>query len=157
MAGGTFWTTTPTDPSIAAMSTGYFLVLSALLAEVTSNSNPIYLTAALESTDFIRAHLYNNNNNLVQQTMSAQQNDSCATLDATTNSFNSGLFVEGLATLVSLTRNVSTQALLDDLITEVLGNLVWQTYEGISGGLDKTGDSISPRARVCVPAQRHLA
>ncbi|KAJ7117069.1 hypothetical protein C8R44DRAFT_879584 [Mycena epipterygia] len=137
-------TTTPTDPSVAAMSTGYFLVLSTLMAEATSNSNPIYLTAALESAAFIRTHLYNNN--LVQQSMSARQNDSCAILDATTNSYNSDLFVEGLATLVSLTRNVSTQALLDDLITEVLSNPAWQTYEGISDTPLNIGDSLVVRA-----------
>lgn len=86
--------------------------LSALLAEATSTSDSIYLAAALDSAAFIRAHLSNNSNsNNVQQTMSARQNDSCAILDDTTNSFNSGLFVEGLAVLVAITRNGSTQAL----------------------------------------------
>ncbi|KAJ7793246.1 hypothetical protein B0H14DRAFT_2623070 [Mycena olivaceomarginata] len=150
MAGGTFWTTTASDPSVAAMSTG----LSALLAEATSN--PSYLDAATESANFIHSHLYNSNG-LVLQIVSASQDDSCEVLDDSVNTFNSGLFIEGLAVLASQKQDPSTLTLLNDLITNVLSNPSWQTTGGIitNGGsyilvnslcARKNGDSILVRA-----------
>ncbi|KAJ7798541.1 hypothetical protein B0H14DRAFT_3492430 [Mycena olivaceomarginata] len=123
MAGGTFLTTTASDPSVAAQSTGYFMLLSALLAEATSN--PTYLDAATESATFIHSHFL--------------------------NTPNSGLFIEGLAVLVSQTQDASMQTLLNDLITNVLSNPTWQTTGGIiaNGGsfiLGKNGESIIVRA-----------
>ncbi|KAJ7351404.1 hypothetical protein DFH08DRAFT_935093 [Mycena albidolilacea] len=160
MAGGTFWTTTASDPSVAAMSTGYFMLLSALLAEATSN--PSYLDAATESANFIHSHLYNSNG-LVLQIVSASQNDSCKVLDDSVHSFNSGLFIEGLAVLASQKQDPSTLTLLNvlarlnDLITNVLSKPSWQTTGGIitNGGsyilvnslcAGKNGDSILVRA-----------
>ncbi|KAJ7798538.1 hypothetical protein B0H14DRAFT_3492427 [Mycena olivaceomarginata] len=146
MAGGTFWTTTASDPSVAAMSTGYFMLLSALLAEATSN--PSYLDAAAESANFIHSHLYNSNG-LVLQIVSASQDDSCKVLDDSVNTFNSGLFIEGLAVLASQKRDPSTLTLLNDLITNVLSNPSWQTTGGIitnGGSYILNGDSILVRA-----------
>ncbi|KAJ7212749.1 hypothetical protein B0H12DRAFT_378264 [Mycena haematopus] len=144
MAGGTFWTTTASDPSVAAMSTGYFMLLSALLSEATSN--PVYLQAAMDSANFIHSHLYNING-LVLQIISASEDDACKILDDSVNSFNSGLFIEGLAVLVSQTQDATMQSLLEDLITNVLSNPSWQTTAGIiANGGSKDGDSILVRA-----------
>jgi hypothetical protein len=65
------------------------------------------LDAALDSADFIMAHLFAQN--LVQSGISAGLKDACA-LDNATNSFNTGLMIEGLAVLYSITNNASTQA-----------------------------------------------
>ncbi|KAJ7886894.1 hypothetical protein B0H14DRAFT_3431100 [Mycena olivaceomarginata] len=68
MVGGRFWDDQLAEPSIGGLATGYFLVLSALLAEATSD--PLYLQAATESVDFIHSHLYNVQN-IVQQYISS--------------------------------------------------------------------------------------
>ncbi|KAJ7114693.1 hypothetical protein C8R44DRAFT_629916, partial [Mycena epipterygia] len=81
--------------------------LSALLAEPTSD--PVYLQAAEQSTDFIHAHLFNAQH-VVLDSISGNANDSCA-LTSIMESYNSGLMIEGLAILASITQNVSTQAL----------------------------------------------
>jgi hypothetical protein len=77
-----------------------------MLAEATSD--PIYLNAAYDSVDFIVSHLLATN--LVLSSISADPGDNCA-LDDATNSFNTGLMIEGLAVLYSITNNASTQAL----------------------------------------------
>ncbi|KAJ7740369.1 hypothetical protein B0H16DRAFT_1464932 [Mycena metata] len=144
LAGGTFWTTTASDPDIAAMSSGYFLILSALLAEATST--PSFLDAANASANFIHTQLYNANG-FVQQIVSGNQADSCKITNTATNSFNSGLFIEGLAVLASITSNAQTQNLLNTLITDVLSTSLWQTSDGIiANGNSKDGDSILVRA-----------
>jgi uncharacterized protein YyaL (SSP411 family) len=85
------------------------LRLSALLAEATeATPDPKYLDAAKESAAFIQTQLYNNDS-LVLQSISASQNDSCKVLNDAVNSFNSGLFIEGLAVLVSITQDATTQ------------------------------------------------
>ncbi|KAF8183256.1 hypothetical protein K438DRAFT_1937574 [Mycena galopus ATCC 62051] len=138
MAGGTFLTNNTSDPSVAAMSTGYFLVLSALLSEATSD--PVYLQAAIDSANFIQSHL-TNSNGLVTQIISASQNDSCKILNDAVNSFNTALFMEGLAVLVSQTQNAATQVLLNELVTNTLSNPPWQTTVGIiANGDAKRGD-----------------
>ncbi|KAJ7276843.1 hypothetical protein C8J57DRAFT_1714067 [Mycena rebaudengoi] len=74
MVGGTFWSNNMTDPDISALPTGNFLILSALLAEATSDE--MYLQAAFEAAEFIHAHLYTDSHD-VQYSISARQNDSC--------------------------------------------------------------------------------
>ncbi|KAK7053547.1 hypothetical protein R3P38DRAFT_3576479, partial [Favolaschia claudopus] len=140
MAGGTFEMNTLGDPGIAAMSTGYFMLLSAVLAEAT-NSNPTYLNAAIDSANFIHSHLYNDQG-LVLQAISGNQNDSCKILEPILNSFNSGLFIEALAVLVSQTHDSMMQTWLNDLITDVLSNPTWQNGQGIIAN----GDAILVRA-----------
>ncbi|KAJ7917751.1 hypothetical protein B0H13DRAFT_1870053 [Mycena leptocephala] len=100
MVGGTFETTNSTSPTIAG-----FASFSALLAEATSS--PIYMDAAFDSAEFIIAHL--STQNLVQSGISAALKDACA-LDNAPNSSNTGLMIEGLAVLYSITNNASTQA-----------------------------------------------
>ncbi|KAJ7155125.1 hypothetical protein C8R46DRAFT_1196660 [Mycena filopes] len=133
MVGGTFDTTNATDTSITAFASASFFAVSALLAEATSD--PVYLKAAFDSADFIWGHL--SAQNLVQTAISA---DACA-LDDEPNSFNTGLMIEGLAVLYSVTQNATTQAMLNAVINATITNGDWQTEDGIivHGG-SKLGD-----------------
>ncbi|KAJ6452629.1 hypothetical protein C8R45DRAFT_1040419 [Mycena sanguinolenta] len=144
MVGGTFWTTTISDPDIAAMSTGYFMLLSALLSEATSNS--VYLQAATDSANFIHSQLYSTNG-FVLEIISGSANDTCKIINSAVDSFNSGLFIEGLAVLVSQTHDATMQTWLETLITNVLSSAPWSTTTGIiANGGDKNGDAILVRA-----------
>ncbi|KAJ7251007.1 hypothetical protein C8J57DRAFT_1723312 [Mycena rebaudengoi] len=126
MAGGTFHSNDTTEPGVDASPTANFLILSALLAEATSD--PMYLQAASDAADFIRAHLYTGSH-LIQSTISARQNDSCE-VDTYTDPDFSGLVIEGLSILFSITKKASTQLLLNDLIT-VIPHTTWQQLNGI--------------------------
>ncbi|KAJ6563034.1 hypothetical protein DFH09DRAFT_876129, partial [Mycena vulgaris] len=75
--------------------------LSALLAEATSDS--LYLQAATNSADFIKAHLLNSLFQ-VQDTISARANESCAS-NSLAKSYDAGLAIEGLSILYSKTRD----------------------------------------------------
>ncbi|KAJ7922272.1 hypothetical protein B0H13DRAFT_2655699 [Mycena leptocephala] len=136
LVGGTFNSSNPTDGVITGFASTYFLTVSALLAEATSD--PVYLDAALDSANFILAHLCPEF--LVQTQISASQDDSCA-LNSTTNSFNTGLMIEGLAVLSSITSNATMQAILNRIITATISNMDWQTADGIIiQGSQKLGD-----------------
>ncbi|KAJ7135214.1 hypothetical protein C8R43DRAFT_1204010 [Mycena crocata] len=136
MLGGTFDTDNSTDPSVSGFASTYFLVLSALLAEATAAS--IYMNAALDSLDFITAHM--SARNLIQIAISASEATACV-LDGTTSSINTGAMIQGLAVLASITNNASTKALLENTIVATISNMEWQTDTGIlTRGADKTGD-----------------
>ncbi|KAJ7290745.1 hypothetical protein C8J57DRAFT_343481 [Mycena rebaudengoi] len=115
------------DPAVAAFPTGIFLVLSALLAEATSD--PMYRQAASDTADFIHAHLYTSSH-LVQDTISARRNDSCELTGPGTDPAFSGLVIEGLSILFSITKKASTQVMINDLIT-VIPQTNWQQVDGI--------------------------
>ncbi|KAJ6563821.1 hypothetical protein B0H19DRAFT_1233073 [Mycena capillaripes] len=91
MAGGTFWLMDPVKPRLIALSTGYFLVLSPLLAEATSDQ--LYLEAAIESRKFIQAHLLNDRN-IAFEAIYAPQNYSCA-VTSETGPYNTGIKLVG--------------------------------------------------------------
>ncbi|KAK0201615.1 hypothetical protein DFS33DRAFT_1348775 [Desarmillaria ectypa] len=138
MAGGTFWETDSDNPSIVGLATG----VSALLAEATGNET--YLNAAIESATFIHSHLYNVQS-VVQDSISARKNDSCA-VGSGTNPYNSGLFIEGLAILASISGNVTTQTLLRETVAAAVANSAWQGDDGIiANGNSKTGDLLMLR------------
>ncbi|KAJ6457607.1 hypothetical protein C8R45DRAFT_1032703 [Mycena sanguinolenta] len=124
MVGGTYWDDELGEPSIAGVGTGYFLVLSALLAEATSD--PLYLQAANESANFIRSHLYNAVG-IAQQFMNST---SCEVYGEMYSTF-SGLMIEGLSILHSITNDTSTQSLLSDLIVAVIPYTAWLGENGI--------------------------
>ncbi|KAK0437660.1 hypothetical protein EV421DRAFT_1907159 [Armillaria borealis] len=105
LAGGTFLTGDSNDPILTSLTSGLFLVVSALLAEVTSNQT--YLNAAIELANFIQMHLLDLSN-IILNTMSS--NESCSVY-LEKYSANSGIFIEGLVVLVNLTHNASTKAL----------------------------------------------
>ncbi|KAJ7652819.1 hypothetical protein DFH06DRAFT_1330913 [Mycena polygramma] len=128
MLGGTFWNNDPNERSVASISSGYFLVLSALLAEATSD--PMYLQAANKSADFIHAHFYNVRN-IVQPFMSASNDSTGCEVVSAVDPTNSGLMIEGLAILWSLTQDSVTQNRLVELLTAVIPNTAWQGDNGV--------------------------
>ncbi|EEB91945.1 hypothetical protein MPER_09619 [Moniliophthora perniciosa FA553] len=102
MAGGTLARADlPEDSTITAAPTATFLLVSALLAKIKQNST--YLDSALQTAEFIRGHLVNVNN-AVQDVISAKLEDKCATVDVV-KPHASGLAIEGLVTLASITKN----------------------------------------------------
>ncbi|KAJ6458195.1 hypothetical protein C8R45DRAFT_1183631 [Mycena sanguinolenta] len=152
MAGGTFREKAFTAPAINTLSTGGFLVLSALLAEATGDD--VYLDAAQNSASFIRNHLLNSDY-VVQDGISVRVNDSCA-LDPETDkaSYNSGLMIEGLAILYSVTSNASIFDLIEEILPAVIQYSGWQGSNGIIGnGATKSGDIMLPRALATVKAR----
>ncbi|KAJ7843013.1 hypothetical protein B0H13DRAFT_2364952 [Mycena leptocephala] len=127
MAGGTFWSTDPANPDLNALGTGSFLVLSALLAEATSDQ--MYLQAASETAEFVRAHLCNVAK-LVQDTISARANDSCA-VNEVVGPYNSGLMIHGLGILADITSNATTRDLLGDILLATIPNAAWQNPDDL--------------------------
>ncbi|KAJ7577865.1 hypothetical protein C8J56DRAFT_1031209 [Mycena floridula] len=149
MAGGTFQTVDPDDPTLATSETAYFLLTSALLAEVTGNST--YLSAAQASADFIQSQLVDRA--AAMWSISARRNDSCTILNHSMDPYNQGLFIEGLAVLHSLsTGNEQTQTHLDQAMTAAF-NSNWQNNEGIisfsySTPAEKSGDLYIPQGLI---------
>ncbi|KAJ7916864.1 hypothetical protein B0H13DRAFT_1870852 [Mycena leptocephala] len=111
MAGGTFFRIDPNDATIVGLSVGYFAVVSGLLAEATSD--PMFLQAAQESTEFIHAHLYSIQN-IVQDSISASA-------------------IDFMCCWKSLHKaNSTTQALLGTLLEAAIENPAWQGVTGLS-------------------------
>ncbi|KAK0449296.1 hypothetical protein EV421DRAFT_1781127 [Armillaria borealis] len=138
MAGGTFWETDQDNPTIVGLATG----VSALLAEATGNKT--YLDAAIKSATFIHSHLYNIQN-VVQDSISARKNDSCS-VGSGINPYNSGLFIEGLAILDSISGNATTQTLLRETVAAAVANNAWQGANGIIANWNsKIGDPLMMR------------
>jgi predicted alpha-1,6-mannanase (GH76 family) len=69
----------------------------------------MYLQAAQQSAEFIRAHLVNNQN-IAQDGMSGRASDSCL-VSSIIEPYNSGLMMEGLATIASINQDASTRNL----------------------------------------------
>ncbi|KAF7337078.1 Glycoside hydrolase family 76 protein [Mycena venus] len=142
MTGGTFHNTLPNDPELNALSTGHWFTLSALLGEATSD--PMYLTAAIQAQNFLYAHLMNVLNQ-VQDSISGRANDSCS-LSNIIEPYNSGLMIEGLAVLYSISGNATIQTLLNDILEAAISSTSWQGSNGViaTGGcqkpVHKTGD-----------------
>ncbi|KAJ7740385.1 hypothetical protein B0H16DRAFT_57886 [Mycena metata] len=128
MAGGTFQNNDPKNSLVEGYASGYFLVLSALLAEATSD--PMYLQAATESSTFIQTQL-TNVQKIVQAGITADAKSSPCSVISDTDPTQSGLMLEGLAILSSFTKNASTQNLLNELLLAVIPNTGWQGENGI--------------------------
>ncbi|KAJ6556200.1 hypothetical protein B0H19DRAFT_1377024 [Mycena capillaripes] len=152
MAGGTFRAKSPTSPDINVEATGGFLVLSALLAEATIDA--MYLNAAKASADFIHAHLYSVQN-VVQDTISGRASDSCALGQETVEaSYNSGVFIEGLAILYSITQNTSIHEMITETVTAAISYSGWQGSDGIiANGVNNEADMFLPRGLATVNAR----
>ncbi|KAK7434572.1 hypothetical protein VKT23_020108 [Stygiomarasmius scandens] len=136
MAGGTFWSTDSDNSALFAISTGTFLVLSASLAKATLNQT--YLDAAIQSADFINTHLENDGS--ILEIIDAE---SCSQ-DNGVNAYNSGLLIEGLTILASITRNATIGQLLQIAVSAGTSlSRPWH-HEGdggvISEGQGKSGD-----------------
>ncbi|KAJ7055287.1 hypothetical protein C8F01DRAFT_1160030 [Mycena amicta] len=130
MVGGTFWNNGVNDTNIRAYTAG----TSALLAEATSD--PLYFNAAMDSFNFFKSHFLNPLNQ-VQNNIDAKSCD----VDSAIGPYNAGYLIEGLAVMYTISKNVSVQNLLDDVVTAAIQNPSWQGYDGIvSRADDKTGD-----------------
>ncbi|KAJ7277196.1 hypothetical protein C8J57DRAFT_1465868 [Mycena rebaudengoi] len=123
MAGGTFYVGTE--------------FLLSLLFWPRQHPTRCTLNAARELADFIHAHLYNIGN-VIQDSISAGD---CSTTPNVIMPYNSGLTIEGLSILASITKNASTLGLLTDIITTAATqNSAWQQNDGIllnAGGKPK--------------------
>ncbi|KAK0237327.1 hypothetical protein EDD85DRAFT_1008472 [Armillaria nabsnona] len=127
LTGGTYFSTDSNDTNLHSMASGFFLTISALLAEATSNQT--YLDAAIESANFIQSHLLNPSNT-VMAFVSSKLSESCSVY-TTAYSLDTGIFLEGLVVLADITRNTSTEALLRSTIVAVVTNTSWQGLDGI--------------------------
>ncbi|KAJ6529794.1 hypothetical protein B0H19DRAFT_1193253 [Mycena capillaripes] len=126
MVGGTFYSTDIADTAINGLSTGYFAVLSALLAEATSD--PTYLLAAQQSAAFLLAHLVNTQN-IVADGISGRSNE--CTVSSILEPYNSGLTIESIATVASVAQDASLQTALSTLIQAAVISTAWQGSNGI--------------------------
>nr|GAT49675.1 glycoside hydrolase family 76 protein [Mycena chlorophos] len=102
--------------------------LSAWLAETVSD--PIYLEAARQSLAFLQAHLYSTSQNLVLDTIGAKAGSSC-TAASTLYPKNTGLLLEGLAVLNSITENSTTIEWATQILSAVFSTTAWQGVDGI--------------------------
>jgi hypothetical protein len=71
--------------------------------------DPMYLQAAAQSAQFLQSHLLASQG-VVEESISGRANDSCQG-SSTLLPWNSGLLIEQLAVLTSITANTTTQAL----------------------------------------------
>ncbi|KAJ7132697.1 hypothetical protein C8R46DRAFT_1140582 [Mycena filopes] len=123
MAGGTFGNAVNGTGLVSSRSTG----VSALLAEATGNVT--YMQAAMETAEFILAHLLNDANQ-VQDAISSVANASCQP-SPTLRPFNFGGVIEGLSVLYSITKNTTLQAILEGIVTATIPNAAWQGSNGV--------------------------
>ncbi|KAJ6473979.1 hypothetical protein C8R47DRAFT_1221239 [Mycena vitilis] len=150
MVGGTFDSTTAGDTAINGLATGYFAVLSALLAEATSD--PMYLDAAQQSTTFMQTQLLNTGN-VVQDGISG--NASCH-VSSVIEPYNSGLMLESLAILASI--DTASLSLLAAIAQAAIVDNLWQGSNGIisNGGHGGGGDIYLVRGLEAVYSRNEL-
>ncbi|KAF8166997.1 hypothetical protein K438DRAFT_2024936 [Mycena galopus ATCC 62051] len=135
MAGGTFYSNILNSATMGTLATGNFLIVSALLARATSD--PMYRQAAIDSENFIKAHLLNSFYQ-VQDAVSALAG---CTSDSDPQSYNPGLVIEGLSILHSVTGDADTLTLLNNIVNATIPNPAWQD----SSGVLTNGDLYLPR------------
>ncbi|KAJ7824493.1 hypothetical protein B0H13DRAFT_1919098 [Mycena leptocephala] len=82
--------------------------------------------AAQQSAEFLQTQLYD----VIASSMSGSANDSCA-VGSTQFPWNSGIMIEQLAILTSITESNSTQNLLNDIIQAAIVNDNWVRSDGI--------------------------
>uniref|UniRef100_A0A0W0GEH2 Glycoside hydrolase family 76 protein n=1 Tax=Moniliophthora roreri TaxID=221103 RepID=A0A0W0GEH2_MONRR len=138
MVGGSFWRRDPNSLDLNSLSTGSFLVTSALLAEATNAS--AYQDAAIQAADFISNHLMNFQG-VIQDSIDAS---TCTPSAEPAHSYNAGLTLEGLAVLSSVTRNATISQRLRNLILDTVSSNAWQDNDGIieNGGSELGGQYV---------------
>jgi hypothetical protein len=116
------------------MSSHLMASLSALLAEATPD--PMYLQAANESAGFIRSHLYSFRG-IVQEDITVDVNSAFACQVVNLHPGSSGLMIEGLSILASITNSASTEKLCAPpvfipahvpTLEIVSGTYLWQSF-----------------------------
>ncbi|ESK83137.1 glycoside hydrolase family 76 protein [Moniliophthora roreri MCA 2997] len=126
MVGGT--TNIGFEHEFHGMETGLFLTLSTLLYE--SSSNYTYLNAARQSAEFIRLHLYQPPG-LILQFIS---NQNCTRAIGVSPIHPTGLWIQGLSILSSVTGNSSMIALIQQSIVAATTQTgLWQQENGVQG------------------------
>ncbi|KAJ6563578.1 hypothetical protein DFH09DRAFT_477709, partial [Mycena vulgaris] len=139
MVGGTWYSIDSNDYHLEGYATGYFMGLSALLAEITSD--PMYLQAATESANFIHSHLYNVRGIVQPDISGSSAHDALCEVLSETTPYESALMMEGLAVLSSITNDTSWRDLLDNLLSAAIPNTAWQGENGIVAVHGQTGDT----------------
>ncbi|KAJ6491064.1 hypothetical protein C8R45DRAFT_1213164 [Mycena sanguinolenta] len=129
MVGGTFQFNTTEDPTIEGFTTGLFLVLSALLAEATPD--PAYLQAANESANFLHSNLFDPRNIVQSFIFGNDTSDPTCGVGSNEDPDESGVMIEGLSILSSISKSDSTQNLLSDMLLASIFNRIWQGDNGI--------------------------
>ncbi|KAK7466238.1 hypothetical protein VKT23_004966 [Stygiomarasmius scandens] len=124
MDGGSFRTNSTSDSYINVASTG----LSSLLAEATSNET--YLNAAKQSADFIHSHLTNANGLIMDGIFADTCDQGSEQQGAKLSSANSGVTIEGLAILNSMTQNTTMQQWMENVVSKTL-QYSWNDDNGI--------------------------
>ncbi|KAJ8090959.1 hypothetical protein PM082_024883 [Marasmius tenuissimus] len=119
--------------------------LSGLLFEATENQT--YLNAALQSLNFIYAHLYNDQH-VVDDTILS---DTCQVSQNFALPYNSAFMIEGMSILFSITKNQSTMQLLRTTLAATVYNKAWQKDDGvIAFGSQNSGDRTMVHALLTV-------
>ncbi|KAF7323756.1 hypothetical protein MKEN_00596600 [Mycena kentingensis (nom. inval.)] len=138
MAGGTLQEGNTNAGVIDSSTTSLFGLISAYLAEATSNAT--YLSAASNSISFLRAQLFSNVTNLATQAISAQNCDTDTKLVV----FNSAFMLELVAVFLSVSPNLNPELrnLLHDLFNAVTQSSLFIS----SSGAIKGGDMALPHA-----------
>ncbi|KAG6867345.1 hypothetical protein C0993_004153 [Termitomyces sp. T159_Od127] len=98
MAGGVFWRPTADDQSINSITTGLYMTVSAILAEITNDVQ--YTNAAIASANWIKS-LNINADNIVLDTVNGH--DCTRSASNWLFTYNSGKFIEGLSVLADVT------------------------------------------------------
>ncbi|KAK1225569.1 hypothetical protein PQX77_011485 [Marasmius sp. AFHP31] len=125
-AGSTFWRDVAGDAYVNSLGTGSFLIASSVLAEATKNST--YVDFGLTSRRFYLYHLRNPQGTILD----GKQLDDC-TPGTRAYPANSGIMIEGLAVLLSVS-NKDTANILSELleiVSNTVSNATWHSQEGI--------------------------
>ncbi|KAK1233566.1 hypothetical protein PQX77_003252 [Marasmius sp. AFHP31] len=126
-AGGTFWINATDDSYVNSLGTGSFLIASSLLAEATKNST--YVAFGLRSEQFYRYHLRNPKGVILD----GKHLEGCG---SSTSAYpaNSGIMIEGLAVLLSVSNPADTADISSELleiVSDTVSSATWHSQEGI--------------------------
>ncbi|KAK7030949.1 hypothetical protein VNI00_013896 [Paramarasmius palmivorus] len=124
MAGGTFWNTQPGDSYVNSLATASYLLMSALLLEITNDT--MYLDSAIETETFYYNHLQNTRGTLLDGIRA----DGCSISDESHPS-NEGLMMEGLAVLSYITKNETITQHFFEVLESTISNPKWHASNGV--------------------------
>ncbi|KAK7438233.1 hypothetical protein VKT23_018164 [Stygiomarasmius scandens] len=127
MAGGTFLAMDPGGVSVTSLSTGGFMALSASLYSITSNQT--YLAAAMQSAQFLQAHLTQNGGD-ISIAISAWQNQNCLITFKGSTADGTGVSILGLTMLSLVMKNSTFDELLRSVTVKALNNIGFQDVAG---------------------------
>ncbi|KAJ8084027.1 hypothetical protein AAF712_000916 [Marasmius tenuissimus] len=133
-AGSTFWRNATDDSYVNSPGTGSFLIASSMLAETTRNLT--YADFGLKSRQFYLYHLRNPKGTI----LNGKHLDDCSP-GTRAYSASSGIMIEGLAVLVSVsnqdTADISSELL--EIVNNTVSNATLHSQEGILSADTSTG------------------